>query len=108
MLKGLIAIATLLILVGCGGSLEREARSSAREAMMTGDFERGSLLLLASCDLLHEQSVYLLRMLNYDREDNVYGMFLAWLRLMRLEADEDFVRMAALQIMGEVIISGPD
>ena len=105
LLKGIIAIAILFMLVGCSHDLEREASSNAREAMIAGDFERGSLLLLAGCDRLHEQSIYLLRMLNYSRTDNTSGMFLAWLYLMRVESDEDFVRVAAFQVLQQAMNS---
>jgi len=107
-LKWLIAIVSLFILVGCGNGLEREATERAREAMAVGDYEGGSLLLLAGSEQLHEQSIYLLRMLNHYDEDNLFEMFLAWLSLMRLEAGEDFVREAALGVMSDAMTSGSD
>jgi len=108
LLRGLIVIAVLLILMGCGNNLEREARSSAREAMAAGNFHQGSLLLLASCELLHEQSLYLLRMLNYEGEGNIYRMYLAWRQLMRFEVDDDFVREAAFEVMSEAVLTWSD
>ena len=103
MLKLLLAFLTLLILVGCGRTLTDEAHDQARAAFELGDFSRGSLLLAAGCNTLHRQSVYLLRMVNYQSSGDIHRTLSMWWRINALDAPYDFVEVAADELMEESI-----
>ena len=82
----------------------------ARTAIAEGDFERGSLLLVrGDCEALHEQSVYLIHMANYLANHDLMGMVRSWKDIYNIDAKEDFVQVAAYELLNttfdNVIIS---
>ena len=104
MLKCFIFILTLFILTGCGDSLQHEANSAARVAFEEGNFRQGSLLLVAGCDDLHNQSLHLLRMLDYYQDGEIHDMIFEWLELIRQDVSEGFIRQAAMDVMSKIYI----
>ena len=102
MLKSLLIVGLLLLflLSGCGANnLENEANHAARVAIENGNFTRGSLLLVAGCNKLHDQSLHLLRMMDHYLEGDVNKLVIEWVRLTRHETNEDFIRLAAKEFM---------
>lgn len=103
MLKLLLTFLIFLPLVGCGRTLADEAHEQARYAFESGDFSRGSLLLAAGCDTLHLQSIYLLRMINYQSSNEIAGAMISWSNIRALDARYDFVEEAANDLMQEFV-----
>lgn len=103
MLKLLFAFLIFLPLVGCGRTLADEAHDQARHAFELGDFSRGSLLLVAGCETLHSQSIYLLRMIDYQSSGDMGEAMWMWRRIRALDAHDDFVEVAAQAFIEESI-----
>ena len=103
MFKWLLVGSIVLTLTGCGRTLQGEAVRLAEDAIASGDFARGSLLLVSGCDVLHAQSIYLLRMDHYRTRGSAWGMLSAWLSLNQLDPDMDFIEIAAYQLMSEAL-----
>lgn len=99
MLKLLLILPILLLATGCGRTIAEDAIEQARTAMETGDYSQGSLLLLMGCDDLHEQSMYLLRMLHHQERNNLMEMVYAWLAIEDIETSELFVKEAAYNLL---------
>lgn len=103
MLKLLFVLLMFLPLVGCHHTLADEANDQARKAFEVGDLSRGSLLLTAGCKTLHEQSIYLLRMVNYESAGEMHQAISMLWRINALDARQDFVEVAARAFLDESI-----
>jgi hypothetical protein len=103
MFKWLFVLPILLVFTGCGRTLSEEAVYQARIAIESGDYERGSLKLVMGCEDLHEQSVYLLHMIDYRNSNDLLGMVYAWIEIYGIDASADFVQEAAYQILNTTL-----
>jgi len=103
MFKLLLILSMLFFATGCGRTLSKEAVEQARVAIEIGDYSRGSLLLVAGCNDLHAQSVYLLHMTNYQTENDLLGMVRSWVGIYAIDASEDFVKEAAYEILSTTL-----
>ena len=99
MFKLLLVLSVLLLATGCGRTLSGEAINQARVAIESGDYERGSLLLVMGCEDLHAQSVYLLHMIDYHGSNDLFGMVQSWIGIYSINASEEFVQEAAYEIL---------
>jgi len=99
MFKLLLVLSVLFLATGCGRTLSGEAINQARIAIESGDYERGSLLLVMGCDDLHAQSVYLLHMIAHQEANDLFGMVQSWTGIYSIKASEDFVQEAAYEIL---------
>jgi len=99
MFKLLLILPFLLLLTGCGRSLEGEAVEQARAAIDAGNYERGSLMLVMGCDDLHAQSVYLIHMARYQASNDLMQMVYAWLAIEGIDTKEDFIRVEAHRLL---------
>ena len=108
MLKLLLALLIVFFATGCSSrTISKEAVEQARVAIEFGDFSRGSLLLVMGCDDLHEQSVHLLHMVNYRHQNDLLGMVRAWTEIYTIEASEDFVKIAAYELLSAALRNEP-
>ena len=105
LLIALIVLPVLLLVTGCGRrTLSGEALEQARTAIEIGDFNRGSLLLVAGgCDDLHAQSIYLIHMASYHESGNLLGMVRSWKGIYFIETDEMFVREAGYRLLSTTL-----
>lgn len=99
----LLFVLSLLLAIGCGRTLSGEAIDQAKIAIESGDYARGSLLLVMGCEALHTQSIYLLQMMNYQESDNLLGMIHAWIGIYEIDASIDFIQEKAYQILRETV-----
>jgi len=103
MFKLLLVLSILFFVTGCGRTLSKEAVEQARVAIELGDYSRGSLLLVVGCNDLHEQSVYLLHMANYQAQNDLLGMVRSWVGIYGIDAPEDFVYEAAYEMLSSTL-----
>ena len=99
----LLVVSLLFFVTGCGRTLSGEAIDQARVAIESGDYSRGSLLLVMGCNDLHAQSVYLLHMIDYQESNNLLGMVRSWTGIYGIEATDDFVQEAAYRILSTTL-----
>ncbi|MCL1991169.1 MAG: hypothetical protein FWG67_09810 [Defluviitaleaceae bacterium] len=99
MFKYLLILSMILLISGCGRQLSTEALDQARIAIESGEYSQGSLLLLMASEDLHAQSVYLLRMIDYQAAHDLMGMVYAWMAINAIQAEEDFVHEAAYHML---------
>jgi len=99
MFKLIFAFSVLLLLVGCARTLEEEAITQARIAIEAGNYTRGSVILLAGCDDLHAQSLYLIHMWDHRNENDLMGMVNAWIAIGNIDAPQDFITEEAYRLL---------
>jgi|GEM_PF-6601989 len=94
-----VVLPVLLLMIGCGRTLEEEAVERAREAIESGDYDGGSLALLISCEYLHAQSIYLIHMARYQASNDLMEMVHAWVAIDNIDTTEYFIQAEAYRLL---------